>query len=96
MELKFCGHLHNILEKVCAKFQLNQTSFDLVLAFSSLVRAAKNSLRETSARAELLGSCAELPRSVGRNLTSKVSEALPCFALAFACLFELPSTFQVL
>ena len=41
--LKFCGHLGDSLEKVCA-IQLDWSSFDQVLTFSSLVRAAENRL----------------------------------------------------
>ena len=43
LELKFCGHLGDSLEKMCA-IQLNQSSFDQVLTFPSLVRAAENKL----------------------------------------------------
>ena len=49
LELKFCGHLGNSIDKACAKFQLNQSSFDQVLTFSLLVRAAENRLRWTLA-----------------------------------------------
>ena len=43
LELKFCGHLGDSLEKMCA-IQLNQSSFDHVLTFPSLVRAVENRL----------------------------------------------------
>jgi hypothetical protein len=49
LELKFCGHLSNSLEKVCAKFQLNRSSFNRVpRSLAELLRSNAEVLRSRS------------------------------------------------
>jgi hypothetical protein len=47
-ELKFCGHLENLLVKGCAKFQLNRVPFGSILHSKTEFRAAENNIKNNA------------------------------------------------